>query len=109
MVALASFRVQSVTRDLDEARASFDEDDVGQAPRFGQLIEGDALDQALGVAPDDVTGAKPGRGVAHQHVAALAHLSIRTPLFAGVAEGERSGFMRDEDGALVRSAMGAFA
>lgn len=103
VVALSSFRVQSVERDLDEARASFGERDVSAAPRFEAVLEGEALDEVLGVAPLGVSGAMPGKGVAHQHIAALAHLTIRTPAFASVAPGERDAFMRDEEsGQLVR-------
>jgi hypothetical protein len=102
IVALASFRVQNVARELDEARASFDAGDTAAEPRFEQVIEGDALDEVLGETPVNASGAVLGRGVDHEHIAVLAHLSVPTPLFAGVAEGERSGFMRDAEGALKR-------
>jgi dienelactone hydrolase len=103
VVALSSFRVQSAERDLDEARASFDDGDVSAAPRFEAVLEGEALDDALGVAPEGVSGAKPGKGVAHQHIAALAHLTIRTPAFSGVSPGGRTAFTRNEkDGQLDR-------
>lgn len=102
IVALASFRAQSVARELDEARALLDDRDAAAEPRFARVIEGEALDELLGETPLSASGAVPGRGVDHEHIAMLAHLSIETPVFAGVAEGERSGFMRDEDGALER-------
>jgi hypothetical protein len=102
IVALASFRAQSVGRELDEARASFDEGDVGEEPRFERVIEGAELDELLGATPANATGAVLGVGVDHEHIAMLAHLSIQTPLFVGVAEGGRSGFMRNSRGALVR-------
>lgn len=102
VVALSSFRVQSVERDLDEARALFEPEDMAAAPRLSAVVMGEPLDEALGEAPDDVIGAKPGTGVPHQHIAALAHLTVRTPMFAVVEPGERAPFERDASGVLLR-------
>jgi hypothetical protein len=102
IVALASFRAQSVARDLDEARALIADRDAAAEPRFERVFEGEALDEVLGETPLSASGAVLGRGVDHEHIAVLAHLSIETPLFAGVAEGARSGFMRDDNGELER-------
>jgi hypothetical protein len=102
IVALASFRAQSVARELDEARSLIDDRDAAAEPRFEWVIEGEALDEVLGETPLSASGAVLGRGVDHEHIAVMAHLSIATPSFAGVAEGERTGFMRDEDGELER-------
>lgn len=99
IIAIASFRVQDVERDLDDARASIAEQTL-EPPSFEEVLDGAALDEQLGEAGIGAVGAVLGEGVAHQHLAALAHLSVRTPMFASVDEGQRNAFRRDERGAL---------
>ena len=99
VVALASFRAQSIERDLDDARSTLVDAEL-DGPRFEPMITGEALDEALGEAPRDVVGADLGTGLAHQHLAGLVHVSISTPVFADVDEGERTAFERDASDVL---------
>jgi hypothetical protein len=97
VVALSSFRVQSIERDLDDARAIVVSEPL-EALSVERVIEGDGLDTALGVAPEGGIGAVLAEGVAHQHLAALIHVSVRAPRFANVDDGERNAIVRDADG-----------
>jgi len=94
VVALSSFRVQSVERDLDEVRAALATEPL-EGPALERVLQGDALDEALGEAPESGIGAVLGEGVAHQHLAALVHVTVRTPRFANVDEGERTAIVRE--------------
>ena len=88
VVALASFRVQSVERDLNDARTSLSGETLAP-PVIGRALADGELDDVLGDAPDNAVGAVLGEGVAHQHIATLVHLLVTTPRFANVDEGAR--------------------
>jgi hypothetical protein len=98
VVALSVFTIQNVDRDLDAARSAVR---AGQPATLEvrEVISADALDALLGDAPDATAGIVRGRGAAHEHLAALVQVVVRTPAFASVSPGERSAFTR-QDGVL---------
>lgn len=105
VVAMASFRVQSTERDLDAARTFI----AGEPPapaRVDGLTQADELDGLLGAVPSGELGAVLGAGVAHQHLAALVHLSVETPMFADVTEGRRTALEHDRGKPVPRGRHG---
>jgi hypothetical protein len=92
IAVLAVFTVQNVDRDLDEARRTV-RAAVPAPLDVREVISANALDALLGDAPDETAGIVRGQGAAHEHLAALVQLIVRTPVFASVTPGQRTAFV----------------
>ena len=100
IAALAVFHVQTVTRDLADARAVV-QATTPVATVTDAVVGLTALDARLGVPEEPIAGLDVPGGVLHSHVRAMVHGTIRSPSFSSPTPGHHGRFSRDASDALV--------
>jgi dienelactone hydrolase len=101
VVGLAVFHVQTVTDDLQDARAIVRAIAAPVATVREAIVGTAALDARLGVPEMPLAGSDVPGGVLHTHVRAMVHGTIPSPSFASPGPGRHGRFERDTAGALV--------
>lgn len=101
IVALAVFRVQTVGRDLADARALLRARAAPALDVRRVVGAGPDLDALLGIPSADVPGTDVEGGVRHGSIAWVIDGTFRTPELASPAAGRHGRWMRDASGALV--------
>jgi hypothetical protein len=97
--ALAVFHVQSVDRDLVDARQLI-RSGSARLPTFTDPIMGLALDRALGSAPPAAVGLGEVGGVAHDAIAAMVHGTLPSQNLLSANSRLHGVFERDASGQL---------
>lgn len=101
IAALAVFTVQTVTRDMADARALV-WDGTPQTVTVDQAVTaGDALDALLGMPSTDEVGLDVEGGVAHRRIGWLIQGSFESPWLISDRANVHGRFRRDASGALI--------
>lgn len=101
IAALAVFRVQHVTEEMDEARAVVRAGAAPVANLVRASASGPALDAALGTPVMDVPGLDVEGGVQHRRIGWLINGSFDSPVFISRTPFAHGRFEHDAAGALV--------
>jgi len=101
IAALAVFTVQTVSRDLTDARALVWDGDPQTVILDDAVSGGEALDMLLGIPMIDQIGLDVPGGVAHRRIGWLIQGRFESPWLMSDREGVHGRFRRDGEGALV--------
>lgn len=100
VAALAVFTTQSVTDDLELARAQTWAEPA-PAVTIDEVLSGEALDARLGVPTEDEPGLGAEGGVAHEGIGYMVHGSFEANWYLSDTAHVHGVFRRDDEGALV--------
>lgn len=101
VAGLAVFTVQTVARDMVDARALVWAGDPQVVTLVDAVSAGDPLDMLLGIPSVDQPGLDVAGGVAHSQIGWLIHGSFRSPWLISDADRVHGRFRRDDAGVLV--------
>lgn len=100
VVALAVFRVQTVTRDLLDARARVWEREPPAVSVDEVVPSGEDLDAVLGTPAEDLPGLDVPGGVQHASIGWMIHGRYDTPWMVSDTANVHGSFRRESDGRL---------